>query len=203
MPRAGLTPQAVTRAAAAVADRDGPDTLTLARVAAEVGVKPPSLYNHVDGLDALTRAVALDGIDALAEVCRAAAMGRTGADGLTAIAQAYRRFAAAHPGVYPLTQVARPGDGDYEARASRLLEPVLALLASLGLSGDDAVHAARTVRSALHGFVLLEQRSGFGLDTDVDDSFAWMLRAVLAGLGAPAPPPAAADGSAPSAARIR
>lgn len=182
MPRAGLTTQAVTHAAATVADREGAAALTLSRVADELGVRPPSLYNHVAGLDALTRAVALAGIDALADACRTAVMGRTGADGLRAIAHVYRAFAAAHPGVYPLTQLTRPGDAEYEAAAARVLEPLLALLASFGLSGTPRIHAARSVRSALHGFVLLEQQSGFGLDVDVDDSFAWMLRVLLGGL---------------------
>jgi AcrR family transcriptional regulator len=182
MPRSGLTPQAVTDAAAAVADRDGPASLTLARVAGELGVRSPSLYNHVDGLDALVRAVALDGVDGLADWCRGAVMGRSGADGLAAIARAYRAYAAAHPGVYALTQTARPGDAEYERRAARLLEPVLALLAGFDLSETERVHAARAVRSALHGFVMLEQQSGFGLDVDIDDSFAWMVGMLTRGL---------------------
>ena len=182
MPRAGLTPQTVTAAAAALADREGAAALTLSRVAGQLGVRPPSLYNHIDGLDGLTRAVALDGINALADACRTAVMGRAGADGLIAMARAYRAFAAAHPGVYPLTQIVRPGDAEYEASAARVLEPVLALLGSFGLADTARIHAARAVRSALHGFVMLEQQAGFGLDVDVDASFEWMLRALVGGL---------------------
>lgn len=175
MPRAGLTPHAVARAAASLLDREGRAALTLARVADDLGVKSPSLYNHIDNLGALERLVALDGIDRLADACRAAAMGRAGADGFRALAHAYRAFALAHPGVYPLTQVSRPGDGEYEAKAARLLEPVLAILAGFGLPQAELVHAARAVRSALHGFAVLENDAGFGLDVDVDHSFEWML----------------------------
>lgn len=182
MPRAGLTPDVVTRAAAALLDRDGSSSLTLARIAEELGVKAPSLYNHVDGLDALTRRVALEGVDQLADACRAALMGRSGSDALREFAAAYRVFARAHPGVYALTQVARPGDTEYEARAQRLLEPVRAVLSGLGLPDADLVHAARAVRSALHGFALLEGGSGFGLDVDVDASFDWMIGTLVHGL---------------------
>ncbi len=182
MPRAGLTPDVVTRAAAALLDRDGPDSLSLARIAEELGVKPPSLYNHVDGLDALTRRVAIDGVDQLADACRSALMGQSGTDALRAFAGAYRAFAVAHPGVYALAQVARPGDAEYEAKAERLLEPVLALLSGFGLPDRDLVHAARSVRSALHGFAILESGSGFGLDVDVDESFEWMISALGRGL---------------------
>lgn len=178
MPRAGLTPSAIVRAAASLVDSEGPATLSLARVAGELGVRPPSLYSHVGGLAGLERLVALDGIERLAEECRAALLGRSGADGLRAMARAYRAFAVAHPGVYPLTQVARPGDAEYEARAGRLLDAVFALLAGFGLPEADLIHAARAVRSALHGFALLETQAGFGLDVDLDESFAWLLGSI-------------------------
>jgi len=175
MPRVGLTPAAVTRAATALVDREGADALTLARIAAELGVRAPSLYNHVDGLDGLRRLVALEGIDQLADACRTAVMGRAGADAFHAMARAYRTYAVAHPGVYALTQTARPGDQEYEQCASRLLEAVYAVLSGAGVPDDDLVHAARTVRSALHGFATFETQAGFGLDVDVDDSFTWLV----------------------------
>lgn len=182
MPRAGLTPQTVARTATSLVDREGRAALTIARVAEELGVQPPSLYNHIDGLEALERLVALDGIDRLSDTCRSAVMGRAGADGLRAMAHAYRAFAVNHPGVYLFTQVSRPGDAEYEAKAARLLEPVFAILAGFGLPNADLVHAARAVRSALHGFAVLESGAGFGLDVDVDQSFEWMLAAIERGL---------------------
>jgi AcrR family transcriptional regulator len=182
MARAGLTPAAVVEAAADLVDREGPAALSLQRVADQLGVRSPSLYNHVDGLDALEREVALAGIRQLADTCRAAVMGRSQADGLRALAAAYRAFALGHPGVYALTQVARPEDPLYAEVAGRLLEPVLALLVGFGLEGQDLIHAARTIRGALHGFALLEVQSGFGLDVDRNDSFEWMVALLERGL---------------------
>jgi AcrR family transcriptional regulator len=182
MPRAGLTPTVIAQAAAALVDRDGTSALSVTRVADELGVRPPSLYNHIDGLDGLERLVSLDGVDRLADACRAAVMGRAGDDALHGLARAYRAFAHAHPGVYPLTQRARPGDAEYEVRAARVLEPVLALLTGYRLPDAERIHAARALRSALHGFVALEQADGFGLDVDVDASFDWMLGMVERGL---------------------
>jgi AcrR family transcriptional regulator len=182
MPRVGLSTDAVVAAASALMDQEGAAGLTVTRVAEEVGVKPPSLYNHIAGLDALERLVALDGIGRLAEACRTAVMGRSGPDGLRAMAEAYRAFAVGHPGVYPLTQVARPGDIEFEVMAARAIEPVLALLAGFGIPQADLVHAVRTVRSALHGFAVLEGQSGFGLDVDVGASFRWMVDTVERGL---------------------
>lgn len=185
MPRVGLSTDTVVRAASALVDREGPSELSLARVAADLHVRPPSLYNHVDGLAGLERLVALDGIDRLSDACRTAVMGWAGIDGIRALAQAYRAFARHHPGVYVLTQVARPGDEEYEARAERLLEAVTSLLAGFGYRDAELVHATRAMRSALHGFVLLEQQAGFGLDVDVDVSFSWLVGMIERGVIAP------------------
>lgn len=182
MPRAGLTPTSVTEAAADLVDREGLAALTLARVAAHLGVRSPSLYNHVDGLDALVRAVALRGVDQLGEACRTAVMGRSGSEAINELAAAYRRFAREHPGLYPLTQIARPGDDEYEAAARRVLESVSAVLVGMGYEGDELIHAVRSLRSALHGFAMLEVGSGFGLEVDVDDSFDWLVRMMGRGL---------------------
>ncbi|MDE3134243.1 MAG: TetR family transcriptional regulator, partial [Acidobacteriota bacterium] len=67
MPRAGLDSAAVVAAAAAIADADGLEAVTLSTVAARLGVKPPSLYSHVAGLADLRRRVAVLGAAELAE----------------------------------------------------------------------------------------------------------------------------------------
>src|SRR6478735_7322489 len=96
MPRAGLSTAAVVAAAAEIADAEGLDRLTLARVAATAGVRTPSLYNHVESLDDVRRA---------------------GDDALAAMAVAYRAYARRHPGRYAATQRA-PAEGDEEMRTA-------------------------------------------------------------------------------------
>jgi len=183
MPRAGLSTAAVVAAAADIADAEGLDRLTLARVAAAAGVRTPSLYNHVESLDDVRRRVALLALRDLADALRDAAVGRAGDDALTAMADAYRAYARRHPGRYAATQRA-PAEGDEEMRAAAkgAVDVVLAILRGYGLEGDDAIHAARAVRSALHGFVALETGGGFGIPVDLDESYARMVRALARGL---------------------
>ena len=183
MPRAGLDTESVVDAAAEVADRDGLETLTLARVADEVGVRSPSLYNHVAGLDDLRRRLGLRGLAVLGDACRTAVMGRVGSEALVAMMRAYRQVAAEHPGLYRLTQtVAPPDDVEWKEASDAIVGAVLAVLAGYGLDGDDAIHAARTIRSAMHGFVLLESERGFGLFQDLDDSFEFLVATIDRGL---------------------
>ena len=115
MPRAGLDAASVVAAAARLADRDGLEQLTLARLAAELGVRAPSLYAHVDGLGDLRDRVGALGVVELTDALSAAATGRAGREALHAVAVAYRAYAHERPGVYAAMQRA-PEGGDDERR---------------------------------------------------------------------------------------
>ena len=49
-PRAGLDTRMIVIRAAEIADEQGIEEVTLAALAAKLGVRSPSLYNHVNGL---------------------------------------------------------------------------------------------------------------------------------------------------------
>jgi AcrR family transcriptional regulator len=180
MPRAGLDADAVVAGAAALADAEGLDAVTLSRLAAELGVRSPSLYAHVDGLPDVRRRLAARGARELAAALQAAAAGRARADALAAIAAVYRAYAREHPGTYAALQ--RVANVAGEAAAAQLVDTLIAVLRGYGLEGDEAVHAARIVRAALHGFALLENGDGFGLDLDLDETFGRLVAVLDRGL---------------------
>jgi AcrR family transcriptional regulator len=185
MPRQGLDTARVVEQAGVIADADGLDEVTLARVAGALGVKPPSLYNHVAGRAALLRLISIQSVAELGDALRDAAVGRSGPDALRAIAHAYRNFAHAHPGRYISTVWApAPGDEELTVVATRAVEILATVLASgWGLEGDAVLHHVRVLRAALHGFVAIEAEGGFGLPLDLDESFELMLATLIAGLG--------------------
>jgi len=183
MPRQGLDRGRVVDAAVAIADADGLEAVTLARVAADLGVRAPSLYNHVQGREALLREVSLRGISGLSAALSRATVGRSGDDALAAMAHAYRAYAAEHPGCYAAT-VAAPADGDAE-HAAAAAEPVgivLAVIRPWELGPEDELHAVRVIRSGLHGFIALEAGGGFALPLDLDASFAALVAVLVGGL---------------------
>jgi AcrR family transcriptional regulator len=183
MPRAGLDHDVVVAAAAELADAEGLDAVTLARVAAALGVRPPSLYNHVAGRDGLLRGVALLGLAELAATLREAAIGRSGADGLQATAQAYRAYVLAHPGRYAAGAIAAPApdDAERQAAATAVLDVMRAVLRGWSLDDEQTIHALRGFRAAVHGFASLEAASGFGIKLDLDTSFTHLIAALAAG----------------------
>lgn len=180
--RVGLDRAAVVRAAIDIVDRDGVDALTMARLAASLGIRVPSLYAHVAGQTGLRRELWMWTVDDLGERLRESVMGRSGHEALAAFATAFRDYARAWPGRYQLTlSPPKPLDGaalDVGRRANSAFE---AVIRSFGLTGEEAVHLGRAVRSSIHGFIGLESRYSLGPE-NIDESFDHLLALLARGL---------------------
>ena len=198
MPRAGLAPASVVLAGAALADEVGFARLSMGLLADRLGVKTPSLYKHVDGLADLTSRIAALAMTELADAVSGATQGRAGREALGAAAQALRTWVTDHPGRYDAGNAARPAgpDDPLLAASGRLLAALSAVLRGYDLAPGQEVHALRALRSALHGFVVLEASGGFMLDTDVDASFTWLVDRLDAGMRSAASSVDAPDGLA-------
>ncbi len=182
----GLTLPDVIDAAATIADDAGIEALSLAAVADKLGVRPPSLYHHVDGLESLRRKLAMHGANELRETFAAAGRGLRGKKALMAIARAYRTFAKKHPGkLASMLPAPRPGeDAELEQALAAPVAEITRVLTEVGISGDDAVHVVRALRSFLHGFIDLERRGGFGMPQKLETSFEIGLELFTEGIGA-------------------
>jgi len=183
MPRAGLDAEAVVTAAAALADEEGVEFLTLTALAGRLGIRAPSLYAHVDGLPDLRRRLGARGARELAASVRVAATGQARLDALRAVADTYRAYALAHPGTYAAMQRAPDEDsGEDGAAARELIGVILAVLGGYDLEGEEAIHAVRLVRATLHGFVSLEQAGGFRMPVSLQQSFEHLVAMLDRGL---------------------
>jgi AcrR family transcriptional regulator len=177
----GLDRAQVVATAAKLADAEGIEHLTLARVAAELGVRLPSLYNHVDGLPGLRHALSLYALQAMLEQLRDAAIGKSGENALMSLAQAYRQYVLAHPGMYSLT-VAVSDDPEAQRLSNQILGIFLAVLQGFALDEPQQIHALRGLRSIVHGFATIEAAGGFGIPIDLDASFRFMVLQYVASL---------------------
>jgi AcrR family transcriptional regulator len=186
--KAGITVDDIVGSAAGIADRDGLEAATLTAVAAELGIKTPSLYNHVQGLHGLRRLLAMHGSMILLREFAAATDGLAGSDALRAIAQADRQFVAEHPGLYASFLPAPSEDDDpelYQAMAEPVFH-VAHILLDMGIPQGDAIHLIRALRALLHGFLDLEEQRGFGIPVDIDQSFDVAIDLMIAGIEASA-----------------
>ena len=179
MPRAGVTHDRVVAEAAAVADEVGLEHLTLAAIAQRFGVTLPSLYKHVDGLDALRRDLAVLGVRELTAALSAAAVGRARSDALHAIANAYRDYARTHPGrSAAAVRAPDPDDAEHVAASEAAFAVLLAVLDGYEIAREDAIDAIRSLRAVMHGFVTLEAAGGFGLPQSVDATYTRLIDAL-------------------------
>ena len=164
-----LSRDSIVNAALTFLDREGWDALTINALATQLGTKGPSLYNHVDSLEDLRRTVRMRVVDDIIEMLNTVGEGRTRDDAVMAMASAYRSYAHHHPGRYSaFTRMPLDGDDPEFTDATRAAAaPVIAVLASYGLDGEDAFYVALEFWSAMHGFVLLEMTGAMnGIDTD-------------------------------------
>jgi AcrR family transcriptional regulator len=187
MPRAGLSPDAVVDAAIGLLDSAGPEGVTLAAVAAATGVATPSLYKHIDSLDSLRRLIAVRSMNDLADRLVAAVLGRSQDDALRALMTAYRAYALAHPNRYAALPQYPVADPDLSAAGARIVEVILAVLRGYGIEDHDAIHAARAVRAAAHGFASLQAAGAFQLAEGLDASYDRLIGMLTAGLHQPGP----------------
>jgi AcrR family transcriptional regulator len=169
----------IAEAARALLDAEGPEALTMRRIAGLLGIKAPSLYKHVPDKAALEALVVAAGFAELAGALAAAADGTGPAGGagqVTAIAGAYRAFAVTHPYLYrlmnyqPLRRDLLPAG--LEARAAQPLAQA---------AGHDEARA-RAMWAFAHGMVSLEIDGRFPPQADLDE--AW--RSGLAAFAHPA-----------------
>jgi len=159
----------IVDAARSLLDAEGPDGLSMRRIADRLGIRASSLYKHVPDKSELEHAIISAGFEELAEAFAAA----TGPRGprLDVLAAAYRDFGRAHPHLYRL-MTERPLD---RARLAPGVEDAAAapLLAATGGDGD----AARAAWAFAHGMTILELDDRFPAGADLDAAWTWGLNA--------------------------
>jgi AcrR family transcriptional regulator len=132
-------PSSATSTALSIVDEEGLAALSMRRLAAAVGVKAPSLYNHVTCKEDL-----LDGVVGLmrSEIRLPDPVPEDWMDLMEGILTEYRRVLAAHPNMMPLAG-RRLGGGDQSG---------LAYLVDQGFSPDQAVELWQSLVAFAVGF---------------------------------------------------
>ncbi|MEF3113623.1 TetR/AcrR family transcriptional regulator [Streptomyces chrestomyceticus] len=183
MARAALSTSAVVDLAIEVLDEGGPEALTLSAVSGRAGVTTPSLYKHVYSLAELRALVSARVMNDIADRAGHAVLGRSADEAIRAFMTAWRHYARQHPHRY--SAVLQSPDPRTAEAGTRLVDIITAALRAYGLEDSAAIHAARCLRAAVHGFAVLEAQDAFGLPENLDDSYELLIRMTVAGLRAP------------------
>lgn len=157
----------IVAAALALVDAEGLDALSTRRLAAELGVSGPSLYNHVSTKDELIDAV-VDCVLGEVDTGMFAALSMENpewAAALTAWARSYRAALAAHPNIVPaLAQGYRR-----RPNALKLADAVFGGLVDSGWPRREATRIGALMRYFITGSALGSFAGGFPEDAAAYD----------------------------------
>jgi AcrR family transcriptional regulator len=153
-----LTPRAqeIVAAARELLEAEGPEGLSMRRVADRVGIRAPSIYKHLPDKQALEAALISAGFEEWAARFEAAAQTPE------ALGRAYRAYALAHPHLYRLmTERPLPRERLVPGVEERAARPIIEA------AGGDP-DAARALWAFAHGMAILELNGRFPPGADLD-----------------------------------
>jgi len=170
--RRNLDKEAILNAAAELAEKIGLDHITLKQLAEKLEIKPPSLYNHLKGLNELIEGLAQLAIKKLEIVLQNAATGKSKEEAFIEIAHAYRKFAKENPELYKsILKIPVSEDKTLQEEGLDVVRILYKVMEPYHYSNEDIIHFMRGFRSALHGFVSLEDAGFFKGNVDVEKSY--------------------------------
>jgi AcrR family transcriptional regulator len=156
--RSGLTHEQVAAAALELVDRDGPEALSMRRLADHLGVGTMTLYGYFRSKDELLDAVLDLAVGDLPPLPRRGSPRRQ----LRALALAFHRNLARHPGVVRV-RIERPL---LRPEQLRVTERALELLVEAGFSPAEAPRAFRVLFVYVFGYATFNPPDAGGAGAD-------------------------------------
>lgn len=154
--RKGLDHDVIIAEAVAMIEEGGYDSFSLRELAKRLGVKPASLYNHLDGAKEIAAAVAMKAAEGMGNALREAMKDKAADEAFVAGALAYRRFAEQNRELYKAL-IMMPSIDDERVREAgfRSFAPMRELIHEYITDFNDALNFHRAFRSVIHGFIEL------------------------------------------------
>ena len=173
----------IINTARALIEREGIEHLSLAKLAKEVGIKAPSLYNHIDSKNSLLHAVIEETYLQLFTAYDKAleSSGSSPEEKLLTILDAHYRFAHANPRSYILAYTA--ADADQLNNPDMLLQKAIQIQVIIKeIAGEgNSLTALRGLLALVHGFVMLELNGQLRRGGDLQQTLQDAVRAYLRG----------------------
>ncbi|MEV7599680.1 TetR/AcrR family transcriptional regulator C-terminal domain-containing protein [Kitasatospora sp. NPDC089797] len=160
-----LSRERIVAAALRLIDDEGSEALSTRRLAAELSVSGPSLYNHFATKDELLDAV-VDSVIGEVDLSMFDGDGTPWPQALRDWARSYRAALAAHPNIVP---VLAQGPGR-RPNALRLADAVFGHLVEAGWPRGQATRIGASMRYFVTGSALASFAAGFPADAEVYDA---------------------------------
>ena len=185
MPRpkgSSLTANDILIAAIAVIQQEGEAALGINRVARQLSIKPPSMYNHIPSNEALYRLVALEAWRRLLAVTEKNLLGITGSqETLRSAAYSYREFAQSNPELMAIAaqHAMSLADEEFAIVHGKLVGIYQRALEPWNLSPAEVIHAVRMLNAMFFGYAQLERNKIFRYPESMEESYQWMVERAI------------------------
>jgi AcrR family transcriptional regulator len=167
---APTTPQKILRAALRLFEKEGPEAVSMRRVAEAVGITPMAIYRHFPNREALLKRIANDSFEAVAKTWADQSGHPDVMKRLLGPLEHYLDYALAHPHLFDHAfsvprEDARRFPEDFRARRSPTLNVIADALAEGMRQGvlreDDPWDVAMALWAQAHGLVALFRAGRF------------------------------------------
>jgi AcrR family transcriptional regulator len=180
---------ALLTSASEILETEGPDALSVRRIAAAAGVAPMGVYNHFESKFGIVEALYVQGFQRLADAMAAMARIDDPAEALLEGARAYRALALAHPMAYqvmflravPGFEPSDPALTSCTRGFDHLVATVERAIRAGVIAPGSPTETAQMIWAAIHGWVSLELL-GFGFVEDQETGYDRLCEALLQGL---------------------
>jgi AcrR family transcriptional regulator len=181
---------ALLDAASDILETEGPDALSVRRIASAAGVAPMGVYNHFESKNGIIDALFMQGFERLRQaLATAIAEKQDPYEALREGGRRYRALALAHPMAYQLMFMRtipgyEPSETAYTVAAGAfesLVDAVVRAMHAGVLATAPPTEIAQIIWSSLHGWVSLEL-IGIGFVEDQDTAYERGCVALLRGL---------------------
>ncbi|ABZ94824.1 TetR/AcrR family transcriptional regulator [Leptospira biflexa] len=143
----------------------------LSTLAEVLGIRTPSLYNHVTDINDIFREMKKRALRLLGDRLEAVSKLTVGNSGrISQFLKTYRGFSKDFPHMYPLVIVSTELDPELKVLGDRILQLSLDAFQMANLDKEN-IHKIRIIRSFVHGFIDLEREGGFGRKESIEESF--------------------------------
>lgn len=181
----GLTREKVLEEAGVLANEQGLHAVTITNLATHLGIKKPSLYNHIKDQEDIVSGIMVLGWKYVSdEICQ----NITAEDAKQAInelSHAIYDYAIANPGIFEAMLWHNTYENEDLMRVSEgLYSFFFCQTDKLGIGRNTANHLLRTYRSLVEGFILLVIHNSFGNPVSIEESFQISIDLFLNGLDA-------------------
>ena len=183
MPRIGLTHEKVIENAANLANKKGLSYVTISSLAEFLGVKKPSLYNHIKSQEDIYEGIMIygwkNGVQPIAENLHE----NNPQKALKKYARAFYKYALDNPGIFEaMLWYNKYKSPELIEASEKIYDFFFTQTDKMNIARESANHLLRTFRAFLEGFLLLVIHNSFGNPISIEESFELSLDVLIGGM---------------------